>query len=72
MSDVNDIPLPKEIQHSVVVGAIEAAMVAVRGGGEDDPVRAARQVAEAAVVAWQIVNGVSPSPSPRTDAGTRR
>lgn len=72
MSDLNHIPLPKEIQHSVVAGAVEAAMVAVRGSGEDDPVKAARQVAEAAVAAWQIVNGVSPSPSPRTDAGTRR
>jgi hypothetical protein len=72
MSDVNHIPLPKEIQHSVVTGAVEAAMVAVRNGGEDDPVKAARQVAEAAVAAWQIVNGVIPSLSPRTDDGTRR
>ncbi|WP_235049336.1 hypothetical protein [Bordetella bronchiseptica] len=62
--------IPHEIQRDVVAAAIEAAAFALRQSFEDDPAKAARLVAEAAVAAWQIVNGVSRSPSPsRRTAG---
>lgn len=60
--------IPHEFQRDVIAAAIKAAAFAVRQNCEDDPAKAARQVAEAAVVAWEVVNGLSrsASPSPRT------
>jgi hypothetical protein len=72
MNDIKAGDIPHDIQRDVIGAATQSAVNTLRDNGEDDAVKAARQVAEAAVVAWQIVNGVSPSPSPRTDDGTRR
>lgn len=52
--------IPRDIQRDVVAAATEAACDAIRGAAKSDPVKAARQVAEAAVAAWQVVSGVSP------------
>ncbi|MBD9476472.1 hypothetical protein IB268_26415 [Achromobacter sp. ACM01] len=64
--------MPHEIQRDVIAAATQAAANALRDSGEDDSVKAARQVAEAAVIAWNVVNGVSPSPSPDAACGIRR
>lgn len=69
---VQPLALPREYQHEVLAGAVEAALVVVRNGGKNDPEMAARQVAAAAVAAWQIVKGFSTSLFPDADGGTPR
>lgn len=61
-----------ELRRAAIAAATIAATDALRGAGEIDPVKAARQVAEAAVAAWQVVNGVSPSLFPDEVVGTPR
>lgn len=64
--------IPHEIQRDVIATAVSAAVGALNLGNVE-PKEAARQVAEAAVVAWRVVNGVSsPSPSLRATDGTLR
>lgn len=71
MNDIKAGDIPHDIQRDVIGAATQSAVNALRDSGETNAMVAARQVAEAAVAAWQIVNGVSPSLSPRTDDGTR-
>lgn len=59
-----------ETQHEVIGVATSAAEAALRGTGERYPLKATRLVANAAVEAWSVVNGVNPSPSPDAAGGT--
>lgn len=64
--------IPHDIRRDVIAIASGAAAAALNGSGARDPAKAARDVAEAAVAAWQVLNGFSPSPSPDVDGGIRR
>lgn len=55
--------IPHDIQRDVISSASQSAVNALRDSGETDPIKAARQVAEAALEAWSLLNGLSPSSS---------
>lgn len=63
MNDIKAGDIPHEIQRDVIGTATQSAANALRDSGETDAMVAARRVAEAAVLAWQIVNGREAQPT---------
>ena len=55
--------IPSELQAQIVRDATAAAIEALRVGVNPDPQEAARQIAKAGVLAWQIVDGRATEPS---------
>jgi len=53
--------IPHDIQRDVILQAVLAAVDVARLTADGDPGKAARAVAEAGVLAWQLLNGASPS-----------
>lgn len=51
--------IPHDIQREVIQQAVVLAADTARQAGDGDAKKAARAVAEAGVLAWQILNGVS-------------
>ena len=70
MNDIKAGDIPHDIQRDVIGAATQSAVNALRDNGEDDAVKAARLVAEAALEAWGLLNGISPSSSPAPTEST--
>ena len=59
MSDIKAGDIPQETQRDVIQQAVLVAADLARQSGDFDTDKAARAVAEAGVLAWLILNGVS-------------
>lgn len=64
--------IPPDVQHVLILAAVQCAAEAVRLNADGDVLKAARAVAEAGVLAWQAVNGLTCQPFAGTGAGIRR
>lgn len=56
--------IPHDIQRDVILQAVLAAGNVARQTADGDPGKAARAVVEAGVLAWRVLNGITPSVVP--------